>query len=251
MSDVLVRDEGAVRIVSLNRPHKLNAITMAMLDELDGALAEAAAAPGVRAILLRGEGRAFCAGDDLEEQQAISAAGRAALERQIAVLQRISERMMFGAKPVVGAIQGYAVGGAFAWTLNCDFALWAEGAVGFLPEIAYGLFVSGGASWLLPHLAGAQFARAMIYRGKRMEAAALAAAGVASRIVPAAGLDAEALAVAQELATLPPAAAGGAKRALIEPHRAALQAAMQHEAEACLAGGSDPATLARLRAALK
>lgn len=247
MSAVLVRDEGAVRVVTLNRPHRLNAIDMAMLDALDAALAGAEAEARVRAILLEGAGRAFTVGDDLDAQQAISAAGPAALRRQVEVLQRISERMLLGAKPVVGAVQGWAVGGGFAWTLNCDFALWADDAKGFLPEIAYGLFVSGGASWLLPRLAGPAFAREMIFRGRRMSAPELLAAGVASRVVPAPQLPAEATALAQELAALPPEAVARAKRALVDPDRAALKAAMQIEAEACIAGASDPATLARLK----
>jgi enoyl-CoA hydratase/carnithine racemase len=247
MSPVLVRDEGAVRAITLNRPHRLNAIDMAMLDGLDAALADAEAGAGVRAILLAGAGRAFTVGDDLDEQQAISAAGLGALTRQIELLQRISERMLFGAKPVVGAVQGWAVGGGFAWTLNCDFAVWAEGATGFLPEIAYGLFVSGGASWLLPRLAGPVIAREMILRGRRMTAAELAEAGVASRVVPLDRLAAEAMALAQELAALPPDAVARAKRALVEPDREALRLAMRREAEACIAGASDPAALARLR----
>ena len=247
MTAVSMRDEGAVRVITLNRPERLNAIDMAMLDGLDAALAGADASESVRAILLAGAGRAFTVGDDLDAQQAISAAGPAAVQRQVDVLQRISARMLFGAKPVVGAVQGWAVGGGFAWTLNFDFALWAEDARGFLPEIAYGLFVSGGASWLLPRLAGPNFAREMIFRGRRMSAGELLAAGVASRVVPAERLQSEALALAQELAALPPEATARAKRALVEPNRAALQTAMQLEAEACIAGASDPATLARLK----
>jgi enoyl-CoA hydratase/carnithine racemase len=248
MTAVLVRDEGPVRAVTLNRPERLNAIDMAMLDGLDAALAGAEADAGVRAVLLEGAGRAFSAGDDLEDQQRISAAGRAAVVRQVEVLQRISERMLFGAKPVVGAVQGWAVGGGFAWTLNCDFTLWAEDAKGFLPEIAYGLFVSGGASWLLPRLAGPAFAREMILRGRRTSAQELSAAGIASRVVPATRLREEAMALATELAALPPEGVARAKRALLAPDRAALEAAMRLEAEACIAGASDPATLARLRA---
>lgn len=246
MTAVLTRNEGAVRLITLNRPDRLNAIDMAMLDGLDAALAGAEAEAGVRVVLLDGAGRAFSAGDDLEDQQRISAAGRAAVVHQVEVLQRISEHMLFGAKPVVGAVQGWAVGGGFAWTLNCDFTLWAEDARGFLPEIAYGLFVSGGASWLLPRLAGTAFAREMLLRGRRIGARELLEAGVASRVVPVARLREEAMALAQELAALPPEGVARAKRALIAPDRAALEGAMRLESEACIAGASDPATLARL-----
>lgn len=248
MSAVLVGDDGPVRSVTLNRPHRLNAINMAMLDELDAALAAAEADATVRAVLLAGAGRAFTSGDDLDDQQAISAAGPAAIKRQVKVLQRISERMLFGSKPVIGAVQGWAVGGGFAWTLNCDFTVWAAGACAFLPEIAYGLFVSGGASWLLPRLAGPKIARELLYRGVRMTAEELAEAGLASRVVPADRLAAEAMALAQELAGLPPAAVARAKRALVGPDRDALRLAMRREAEACIAGAGDPETLARIKA---
>lgn len=248
--EVTVRDEGAVRIVSLNRPARLNAISMRLLDALDAALAGADADPGVRAILLRGGGRAFSAGDDLHDQLALSASGRAAVVRQVAVLQRISEHMMFGAKPVVGAVQGWAVGGGFAWTLNCDFTLWAEGARGYLPEVAFGLFVSGGASWLLPRIAGPMAARELALLGRKLDANALAKAGIAWRVVPEARLLPEALALAQELAALPPAAVARMKRALGAGDRDGLRAAMALEAEACIAGALDPVTLDRLRAVL-
>lgn len=259
MSAVLVHDDvvgggapgGTVRIVTLNRPHRLNAIDMAMLDGLDAALAGAEADGTVRAVLLMGAGRAFSTGDDLEAQHEISAAGHGAILRQVETLQRITERMLFGTKPVVGAIQGWAVGGAFAWTLNCDFTVWAEGAKGFLPEIPFGLFVSGGATWLLPRLAGPLVAREMIYRGRRMTARKLADAGIAGRVVPDDRLADEALGLARDLAALPAEAVARAKRALAEPDRAALRAAMAIETEACIAGASDPATLARLKDVLK
>jgi len=266
MSAVLVRDdvaevgpaesgpgEGrrAVRVVTLNRPERLNAISMAVLEGLDAALAGALAAPAVGAVLLQGAGRAFCAGDDLQEQHETSAGGPTALARQVEILQRISEHMLFGAKPVVGAVQGWAVGGAFAWTLNCDFALWAGTARGFLPEIPLGLFVSGGATWLLPRYAGPNIARDLIYRARRMTGRELAEAGIAYRAVPEADLPTEALALARELAALPPAAAAREKRALTEPDRAALRAAMVLEAEACIAGAGDLETLARLKSVLK
>lgn len=247
VSAVLVHDDGAVRVVTLNRPERLNAIDMAMLDGLDAALAGAEADMGVRAILLRGAGRAFSAGDDLDEQQAIGAAGIAAIRRQVAVLQRISEHILFGTKTVVAAVHGWAVGGAFAWTLNCDFTLWAEGARAFLPEIPMGLFVSGGATILLPRCAGPRVAHEMIYRGRRLDAGELAAAGIAGRVVAGSDLEAEAMALARELAGLPRAAVSAAKRALIEPHRAALRLALEREAEACIAGAADPETLSRMK----
>jgi enoyl-CoA hydratase/carnithine racemase len=245
---VLSRDEGAVRVIALNRPQRLNAITLAMLRDLDAALAAAEDAAGVRAILLCGEGRAFSAGDDLAEQVETSRAGVAALARQLETLQRISERIMFGTKPVVAAVHGWAIGGAFSWTLNCDFTVWAEGARAFLPEAALGLYFTGGASWLLPRRAGHAMARELTFLGRRLEARELQHAGLAGRVVVPDRLFAEALALAHELAALPPASAAQLKRGLIEPERTELVRALALEAEICIARSADPATVTRLEA---
>ncbi len=245
---VMVRDEGAVRIVSLNRPERLNAISMRLMLDLDDALAAAEAEAGVRAILLRGEGRAFCAGDDLAEQVETSRQGLAALTRQLETLQRITERIMFGSKPVVGAIHGWAIGGAFSWTLNCDFTIWAEGARAFMPEAAFGLFFTGGASWLLPRLAGPVAARELAYLGRKMDARELHGIGIAGRVCAPERLLDEAVALASELAALPASAVAQMKRALIEPERADLTRALKREAEICIAQSHDPETIARLEA---
>ncbi|MFO0987294.1 MAG: enoyl-CoA hydratase/isomerase family protein [Alphaproteobacteria bacterium] len=247
MTAVLVREEGPVRVVTLNRPERLNAIDMAMLDGLDAALAGAEAEAGVRAILLEGAGRAFSAGDDLEDQLRISADGRAAVVRQVEVLQRISERMLFGAKPVVGAVQGWAVGGGFAWTLNCDFALWAEDARGFLPEIAYGLFVSGGASWLLPRLAGAAFAREMILRGRPRGCARIARGRRREPRRSAVRLRKRRWRWPRNSRRCRPTA-WRAPSARCSRRTARRSSAMRLEAEACIAGACDPVALARLTA---
>ena len=167
---VLTEDGGGgVRVVTLNRPHRLNAIVPALLDDLIAALGDADRDPGVRTILLTGAGRAFCAGDDLKEF-ASQSAGEAATRAYIERIQDVTRAMMLGDTPIVGAVRGWAVGGGLEWMINCDFALAAEGTRFFFPETSLGVFVTGGVTELLPRLVGLQRARQLIMLGERFDA---------------------------------------------------------------------------------
>ena len=244
---VLTRQLGAVRIVSLNRPQRLNAITIEMLRQLNSALVEAQADTAVRAIVLRGEGRAFCAGDDLLAQLDIGPASPTALRPFVDELQCVTRNLMLGDKPVVGLVQGWAVGGGFSWTLNCDLTLWAETAQARLPEVNLGMFVSGGLSLLLPRVAGRMAAAEITWMGPRLDAMRLKSLGIAWRVVPDEMLLDEGLALAAQLAELPEDAARQLKHALLAPDRQALEAALSFETEACIAAVGNPQTLARIR----
>jgi enoyl-CoA hydratase/carnithine racemase len=247
---VLSTRQGGLAIVSLNRPQRLNAIDIHLLRALDAALADALADDAVRAIVLRGEGRAFCAGDDLMAQLEVGTLDPQEMQAFVDLLQRITVHLMLGDKPVVGLVQGWAIGGGFSWTLNCDLTLWAAGAQAYLPEAAFGLFVSGGASFLLPRTVGRMPAAAMTLLAPKLGADELHRMGIAWRVVPDDELLSQGLALAGQLAQLPPDAARRVKRALLAPDREALQAALRLEAQACLAGARDPQTLARIQAFL-
>lgn len=244
---VLTSQQGAVRIVSLNRPQRLNAITIELLRALNAALADAQADPTVRAIVLRGEGRAFCAGDDLVAQLDIGPASAADLQPFVEELQRVTRHLMLGDKPVVGLVQGWAVGGGFSWTLNCDLTLWAESAKARLPEVGLGMFVSGGLSLLLPRVAGRMVASEITWLGPRLDATRLLALGIAWRVVPDDALMDEGLALATQLAELPVEAARQLKRSLLAHDRQALEEALNFETQACVAAVGNPQTLARIR----
>ncbi len=147
---VLTEEAGdGVRVVTLNRPQRLNAITPELLEELIAALQAADRDPVIRAVVLTGAGRAFCAGDDLKEfgsQSTDEASTRAYIER----IQDVTRAMLLGDTPVIGAVRGWAVGGGLEWVINCDFAIAAEGTRFFFPEISLGVFVTGGVTELLP-----------------------------------------------------------------------------------------------------
>ena len=235
--------EGGVRIVTLNRPERLNAITPTLLDDLIAALDAANADPDIRAIILTGAGRAFCSGDDLKEfadQVGPEAATRAYIER----IQDATRAITFGAKPVIGAIHGWAVGGGLEWTINCDFAIAAENTRFFFPEISWGVFVTGGVTALLPRLVGLQRTRELIMLGEKFTATQAHEWGLIYRVVPDTTLLDEAITLARRIAALPPGPVQDLRRALVD--RTTLEAAMQTETDATVRGFLDPESATRI-----
>ena len=245
---VLSEDAGSgVRVLTLNRPHRLNAIVPELLDDLIAALQATDRDPAIRAIVLTGAGRAFCSGDDLKEfgtQVANEASTRAYVER----IQDVTRALVLGDTPVVGAIRGWAAGGGLEWVINCDFAVAAEGTRFFFPEISWGVFVTGGVSELLPRLVGLQRARDLIMLGERFDAAQAQAWGLIWKVVPDADLMPEALAVASRIAALPPGPVRDLRRILARRSGGGLETAMAAETDATVRGFLDPETAKRIAA---
>lgn len=243
---VLTADLGAgVRQISLNRPHRLNAIVPELLEDLVGALRDADADEAVRAIVLTGEGRAFCSGDDLKDfgrQAGDVASTTAYIER----IQDVTRAMVLGDTPVVGAIHGWAVGGGLEWVINCDFAVAAEGTRFFFPEVSWGVFVTGGVTEILPRLVGLQRARELILFGERFGAAEARDWGLIRDVVAADELLPAATALAKRIAALPPGPVRDLKRILARRHGAGLDAALAAETEATVRGFLDPETARRI-----
>jgi enoyl-CoA hydratase/carnithine racemase len=243
---VLSEDAGeGVRVITLNRPHRLNAIVPELLEDLIAALEATDRDPATRAIVLTGAGRAFCSGDDLKEfgtQAADEASTRAYVER----IQDVTRAVVLGATPVVGAIRGWAVGGGLEWVINCDFAVAAKGTRFFFPEVSWGVFVTGGVSELLPRLVGLQRARELIILGERFDAAQAQAWGLIWKVVEDADLMPEALALARRIAALPPGPVRDLRRILARPSGGGLEAAMAAETEATVRGFLDPKTAERI-----
>jgi enoyl-CoA hydratase/carnithine racemase len=245
---VLTDDAGeGVRVITLNRPHRLNAIVPPLLDDLIAALQAADRDPAVGAIVLTGAGRAFCSGDDLKEfgsQSADPAATRAYIER----IQDVTRAMVLGDTPVIGAIRGWAVGGGLEWVINCDFAIAADATRFFFPEISLGVFVTGGVTALLPRLVGLQRARTLIMLGERFDAAQAHAWGLLWKVVPDDAVLPEALALARRIAALPRGPVRDLRRILARRAGAGLDAAMTAETDATVRGFLDPETAGRVAA---
>lgn len=245
MSVVNYEVEDRVAIITLNRPDSLNAMNRKLIDETASAFAAANADESVRVILFTGSGRAFCAGDDRREHR--HPENEAEARDLVDAIQRVTNEIVLGEKPVVGAINGWAVGGGFEWAINCDFAIWAESAGAFFPEVSLNLFVTGGVTSLLPALVGLNKAREMLFLGEKYDAQALLEMGLAWRVVEDENLITAAANMARKLAELPPLSVQAMKKVLNHNAMSDINMAMTLETEATIKGFLDPKTTELLK----
>lgn len=177
-----VRDN--VAWVTLSRPQRLNAVIKPLYDELQRVLSEAEEAAEVRVVVLTGSGdRAFCAGADMKEH---AKGRRTGAEKRLYLQaeQTVCDRIFHLSKPVIAAVNGYALGAGAEMAINCDFLLIADDAeIGF-PEVGIGAFFGGGVTYLLPRLIGLAKARELLYLGTRLKGAEAFDAGLAFASYP-------------------------------------------------------------------
>lgn len=237
--------DNGIRTIALNRPEVLNAMNRRLIDEVALAFDDANRDPDTAVVIFTGRGRAFCAGDDRGEHR--HPVDESEARDLVHAIQRATDTIVFGDKPVVGAINGWAVGGGFSWAINCDFPIWARSAKGFLPEVGLNLFVTGGATALLPALVGLNKAREMLFLGGHYDAKALHGMGLAWRVVDDDRLMDEAIGVAEQLAGLPPLSTRAMKRVLSQTSAGNFKTAMALETEATVEGFMDPDTTRRLK----
>lgn len=224
---------GQVMEVRLARPDRLNAVSDELYADLEPALREAASDPGARAVLLTGEGRAFCAGADLKAHAARS---RTPAERRAYVWagQRVCRLIQRMDRPVVAAVQGYAIGAGAEIALSADVVVCADDAQLALPEIGLGTFVGGGITHRLPLLVGLARAKRLLLLGERLSGAEAADWGLVAKAVPAADLGEEARALAERLAEQPALPTRLVKEALGRAGALSPDEALAFEAEALL-----------------
>jgi 2-(1,2-epoxy-1,2-dihydrophenyl)acetyl-CoA isomerase len=220
---------GAIATLTLARPDKLNALTPDMADEMRHALAHTGEA---RAILIRGEGRAFCSGADLSAIIAKGSAADGAYESLTEHYHPLLEAIVEHELPVIAAVQGAAAGIGCSLALACDFCVAAEDAYFLQAFVNIGLVPDGGASWLLPRLIGQARAAEMLMLGEKVPAAKAAEWGLIHRAVAADALEGEAQALAARLAAGPTKALGAMKRNLACGLHHSFTATLQAEAEA-------------------
>jgi enoyl-CoA hydratase/carnithine racemase len=235
-----------VRLVTLNRPGRLNAITAELIEDLNAALGAANQDTTIRAIVLTGAGRAFCSGDDLkdfESQLGSEQKVRAYIER----IQDVSRTLLLGEKPVIAAIHGWAVGGGLEWAINCDLIMAAEGSRFFFPEITWGLFVTGAVTTLLPKMIGAQKTRELLYFGERFDAAQALQWGMLWRVVPPDQLFGQAIDVARRIAGLPVGPVRDLKK-MLAGSATRLEDVLAQETAATVRGFLDPESAKRVAA---
>ncbi|NKB60854.1 MAG: enoyl-CoA hydratase/isomerase family protein [Gammaproteobacteria bacterium] len=243
--NVKVNVEDGICSIALNRPDSLNAMNSALITDVAAAFDFANQDPNTNVIIFTGEGRGFCAGDDRNEH--VQPNDQSEASKLVDDIQRVTRSIVFGEKLVVGAINGWAVGGGFEWAINCDFSLWARTAKGFFPEVSLNLFVTGGVTSLLPALVGLNKAREMLMLGEKYSAEELHQIGLAWKVVDDDQLLAEAKRVARKLASLPPLSSRAMKRVLNKTASVDLDHAMQLETTATVTGFMDPKTTRLLK----
>ena len=235
-STLITRRHGQVQEIRLNRPHRLNAVTQTLYDELNNALTAAEQDPEVRVVMITGEGRAFCVGADLKEHKA----GRTAFDRRqyLQGEQIVCKRLMQLKTPVIAAVNGYALGAGAEIALAADFLLMADSAQIGLPEVSIGNFLGGGVTWLLPRLVGLAKARELVFLGERIDGPEAVRIGLANRHYPDEAFADAALEFAARIATKAPFSMQLAKEQLTMSGERTLDACLTAELEGMMFVGT-------------
>jgi enoyl-CoA hydratase len=231
---LLTEDLGPVRRLTLNRPKALNALNEELMGALDTALAAAETEDAVRVLILRGAGRAFCAGYDLNED----ASGEPMDAREWRrVLKRDNDRMLRildHPKPIVASVHSYCLAGGTDLMLACDLAVAADDALFGYVDVRFG---SGVVSMFLPWVIGVRAAKELLFTGEdRVSASEAFRLGLVNRVVPREELDAATLALAEEIAKNEPFVVRSTKRAVnqawdVAGFRAAMEANIEIDVE--------------------
>jgi enoyl-CoA hydratase/carnithine racemase len=224
---VLLSDDcGGVRTLTLNRPHRKNAIDAQLWEELADALRGAARDPDLRALVITGAGGAFCSGADISTSEDIHP--RHKLRRLTDVALALHELTV----PTIAKVAGVAVGAGWNLALGCDFVV-------ATPESRFcqifsirGLSVDLGGSWLLPKLVGLQQAKRLVMLAEMIDAVEAQSLGLVTWVKPADEIDEFAAELAGRLAAGPPAALAQSKGLLNDGASATLREALANEARA-------------------
>lgn len=226
-SPVLSRDADGVRVLTIDRPDKLNALNRQTLEALDAAFAAAGEDPAVRAVVLTGSGgKAFVAGADIAEMNALTAIEG----REFSLLgQRLMRRIERLPKPVVAMVNGYALGGGLELAMACHLRVAADSARLGQPEVNLGLIPGFGGTQRLLRLAGRAATFELCLLGAPIDAARALQLGLVNRVVPAADLESETMKLAAQLASAAPLALRGVLDAVVLGGECGIEEGLQFE----------------------
>lgn len=224
----LVR-EGHIAVLSFNRPGAMNALSTRTAVELLEALEEMEQDRDTFAAVLTAEGdKAFCVGADLKERKDMS---REDMRKQRALFVKAFSSVAAFPKPLVAAVNGYALGGGTEFALGCDFIVASEKAVFGLPEVGLAIIPGGGGTQLLPRVIGRSKAKELIFTGRRISAVEALGLGLVNYVVPPEKLMEKALEIMLEITKNGPVALRQAKRAINLGVELDLNTALALEAE--------------------
>ncbi len=218
-TDIIVEENDGVALVKLNRPQSLNAMGGTMMADIVSYLGSLNRGDyRIRAVVLTGEGRAFCAGGDVTGFPGVNPdrqrpAWRRSRSETSAILALRNCDV-----PIIGAINGYAVGGGFGLALGTDFRICADDAIFQVSQIKRGITPDVGLPYLLQAAVGTQRALEIIATARRVNAQEALALGLVLEVAPKDQLVARALEIARGVASGPPLAIAAAKRLVYTPH---------------------------------
>jgi enoyl-CoA hydratase len=203
----------AIATIMLNRPHRLNAVSEQLYDELISALDKAEADSEVRVVILTGAGRAFCVGADLKEH---GKGERTSFERRNYLIKanNVCTRIRTLNKPVIAAVNGFALGAGAEMAVSSDFILIKESSLIGFPEVSIGTFVGGGVTLILPQLVGLGMARELIFGGEKINGTKAHEINLATRVFPDDTFNDEVTSFAMKISKKAPISMEFAKRLL-------------------------------------
>ena len=223
--NILVKTEGAVAVVTLNRPQALNALNSSLMDELAAAISAFEADEAIRCVIITGSEKAFAAGADITEMAHKSFAEAYRED----FITRNWERVAAARKPVIAAVAGFALGGGCELAMMCDFILAADNAKFGQPEINLGVGPGAGGTQRLTRAIGKAKAMEMCLTGRMMDAAEAERAGLVARVVPLPELMPEALKAANKIASASTMAAMMVKEAVNRAYETTLAEGIRFE----------------------
>jgi enoyl-CoA hydratase/carnithine racemase len=222
---------GPVAHISLDRPQVVNAYNVQMRDDFSEALAAVQLDNEVRALLLTGEGRGFCAGADLTE---FGTAPSQVIARQVRWERDVWGQLLNLDKPVVAALHGFCIGSGLEIALLCDLRIAATGTVFALPEVRLGMIPAAGGTQTLPRAVGGSKAVDLLLTGRRFQAEEALSMGLVTRLTSPGSLREEAWRLAESLAVLPAAAVAAMKKLLRHGMDLGLPEALELESRTAL-----------------
>jgi 2-(1,2-epoxy-1,2-dihydrophenyl)acetyl-CoA isomerase len=231
MSIVETSDDGAVRVIAINRPERRNALNFDALVAMRDAIAEARASRALRALVITGRGGSFSAGADVREWAENKAKGVRGGDWVGEAIQLIQDVFDFP-KPTVAMIDGAATGAGLDLSAACDFRFASDRARFICSYTRIGYSPDAGSSWFLPRLVGLQRAKRFVYLAETWDAPTALANGLVTEVHPQAGLEAATMDFARRLAAGPTVAIGLAKALLDHGHRRSLPEALREEQKA-------------------
>jgi enoyl-CoA hydratase len=194
---IIVTIKGKVGIITLNRPHALNALNTQLIGELNRALKTFEADPEIGAIVITGNEKAFAAGVDIKEMHK-----KTFVEAYGSDFLAPFDRIGHCRKPIIAAVSGYALGGGCELAMSCDIILAADTAIFGQPEISLGIMPGAGGTQRLTRAVGKAKAMELCLTGRYMDAVEAERSNLVSRVVPAGDLLDEAMKVADQIANL-------------------------------------------------